>query len=82
MRLQKGVVRARHKKLIGSLGRVLVEGHSEEHGGVPVGRTSAMAPEVDGLVILDACDTPPGHFVNVRITHAAGYDLVATPTMF
>lgn len=63
---------ARAGTLVGSVQRVLVEGEDEEE---LVGRTCGQAPDVDGLTILEV-PADVGDFVEVRITDAAGYDLV------
>lgn len=59
----------------GSTGRVvdvLSEGTDED--GEYVGRTRGQAPEVDGIVTLDAA-VPAGDIVSCTITEAYGYDL-------
>ncbi|HEY3318690.1 MAG TPA: 30S ribosomal protein S12 methylthiotransferase RimO [Coriobacteriia bacterium] len=43
--------------------------------GEPFGRTRGQAPEVDGVVYLDA-EAPEGAVVRARIVDSAGYDLV------
>ena len=44
------------------------------------GRSYADAPDIDGLVTIDAEDLCAGQFVNVTVTAADGYDLQAEPT--
>lgn len=63
---------ARAAALVGTVQRVLVEGEDE---GELVGRTCGQAPDVDGLTVIDG-DAVVGTFVDVRITDAAGYDLI------
>ena len=57
---------------VGSVVEVLVEGIEEDEG-VTVGRWRGQAPEVDGLVLLNA--GTPGEFVQARIVDSLGYDL-------
>lgn len=53
---------------------VLVEGVDPDDGFI-VGRWCGQAPEIDGLVILDA--GTPGEIVSARVADALGYDLEA-----
>jgi len=59
--------------LVGSVLEVLVEGVDEE--GTTVGRHRGQAPEIDGVVLLDAA-VEPGTIVSATIVEALGYDLV------
>ncbi len=63
---------ARAEDLVGRTLEVLSEGVDED--GVGVGRWRGQAPEVDGIVTLDAA-VDAGSFVTCRITEAYGYDL-------
>lgn len=65
---------ARAEALIGTVQRVLVEG---EEDGELVGRTCGQAPDVDGIVVIDG-EVEERPFADVRITEAAGYDLIGT----
>jgi len=58
---------------VGTVERVLVDEPDED--GDPVARTIGQAPDIDGIVILDAL-VEPGSLVDVRIVEALGYDLV------
>jgi tRNA A37 methylthiotransferase MiaB len=51
---------------------VLVEGVDEDEG-VVIGRFRGQAPEIDGIVMLDA--GVPGQFVTARVVDSLGYDL-------
>jgi ribosomal protein S12 methylthiotransferase len=52
----------------------------EEHDGADVvGRSYRESPETDGEVRLSGCDIPVGRLVPVRVTGAAGVDLLAQP---
>ncbi len=55
---------------------MLVEGPSEEHELVMVGRHAGQAPEIDGQVYLSGGEVLPGQMRRVRITQASDYDLV------
>src|SRR6185312_5338282 len=76
--------RISHKKSAALVGReleVLVEGASDEHEYVLMGRHAGQAPDVDGQVYLSQehlhGEPPaPGEIVRVRITQASDYDLV------
>lgn len=58
---------------------VLVEGVDGEEGYLVTGRLSTQAPEIDGQVILEACEAEAGQIVPMRITGATDYDLIAQP---
>jgi ribosomal protein S12 methylthiotransferase len=58
----------------GSILEVLVEGLDEDEG-VPVGRWRGQAPEIDGVVFLDAGET--GQLVRARVIEPLGYDMEA-----
>jgi ribosomal protein S12 methylthiotransferase len=66
---------ARHK---GEVFEVLIDGVSEEHELVKVGRTARQAPDVDGVVFLDKApeDLQAGMFAQVRITQTTAHDMV------
>ncbi len=75
MRLQEGISECRLLGKVGKTMRVLVDSVDEE--GV-VARSSADAPEIDGLVYIDnGSDLKVGDFVNVRITDSDTHDLWA-----
>lgn len=59
--------------LVGSTLEVLVEGVDEE--GTTVGRHRGQAPEIDGVVLLDAV-IDAGTIVRAKIVESLGYDLV------
>jgi len=63
---------ARAARRVGMVLDVLSEGTDVE--GLPIGRWSGQAPEVDGSVLLDR-PVEPGRIVRVRIDAAYGYDL-------
>jgi ribosomal protein S12 methylthiotransferase len=66
---------------VGTVQPVLIEGRSEESELLLRGRLAFQAPDVDGMVYVA---NPPDHFrvgsiVDVRVTQAADYDVVAEP---
>jgi ribosomal protein S12 methylthiotransferase len=78
MQLQARISNERLERHIGQQVRVLVDGPSEEHPLVKVGRMSTQAPEVDGIVFIDEAPEAllPGQFVNVEISQVTDHDLV------
>jgi ribosomal protein S12 methylthiotransferase len=82
MEIQQRIVTRRHRQLAGSRTTVMVDGPSPEHPLVLHGRLDGQAPEIDPVVYLEACDASavaPGTVLEVQITGARGYDLVARP---
>jgi ribosomal protein S12 methylthiotransferase len=79
MRTQKSIAHRKHKALIGQELEVLVEGQSDEHEYVQMGRHAGQAPEIDGQVYLEGeevAEVRPGEIRRVIVTQAADYDLV------
>ena len=60
---------------VGRVLEVLVDGADDD--GQLVGRTAQQAPEIDGVVRLEAGGAEPGDFVKVRVLSADTYDLTA-----
>ncbi len=77
MAVQQPISLARNQAQVGRVLDVLIEGVDEEHG-LSVGRSYRDAPEIDGLVLVEAV-LPVGQLVPVRITGALAYDLVGVP---
>ena len=75
MAVQQPISLAKNQALVGRTLDVLVEGQGEE---LSVGRTYRDAPEIDGLVLVQA-ELPVGKIVPVHITGALEYDLVGEP---
>lgn len=74
MERQQAVSKRILQRKVGKTYEVLVEGMGEEGY---YGRSSEMAPEVDGLIFIDTKkDIMVGSFVEVRIKEALEYDLV------
>jgi len=75
MGVQQPISLAKNRALVGQMLDVLIEGQGD---GVSVGRSYRDAPEIDGLVLVQA-ELPVGEIVPVRITAALEYDLVGEP---
>jgi ribosomal protein S12 methylthiotransferase len=75
MEVQQPISLAKNQALVGRTLDALIEGHGD---GLSVGRSYRDAPEVDGLVLVQA-ELPVGGIVPVRITAALEYDLVGEP---
>ncbi len=77
MAVQEAISAEKLRRKIGSIQTVLVD---EVNGDEAIGRTSADAPEIDGVVYLaDAEGLQPGDLVEVQITDADGHDLWGAP---
>ena len=81
MREQARISKRKNRAMVGQRFRALLEGVSDESDLLLQARLESQAPEVDGQVLVN--DVPegfsslPGDFVNVEITAAHEYDLVA-----
>jgi ribosomal protein S12 methylthiotransferase len=83
MGLQAEISKEKNEAYVGQTVKILVDGPSEEHEWVQVGRMATQAPEVDGQVYIDNSDLTEieaGSFINVRITQAEEYDLAGVVT--
>ena len=77
MEVQAAVSRGR---LAGRIGRELEVLVDHVEGGVAIARSSAEAPEIDGVVRLTGCKgLAAGDFARVRVTSAGDHDLEAVP---
>jgi ribosomal protein S12 methylthiotransferase len=77
MAVQERVSARRLERRVGTTMRVLVD---EVTGAKAVARSSADAPEIDGVVrIARAKGLQPGDFADVRITKSDAHDLWGTP---
>lgn len=76
MSVQKNISRDNHRKFVGQIVDVLVEGLSEESELLLQGRTSQQAPDIDGIVYINDGQAQVGDIVKVRITDSHDYDLV------
>ena len=79
--VQEPITRAARDELVGREIEVLVDAPgdatSKEGGGTFIGRTHREAPEIDGIVQLDAEFARPGALVRAHVTEAVGPDLLA-----
>ncbi|MDY6877546.1 MAG: 30S ribosomal protein S12 methylthiotransferase RimO [Chloroflexota bacterium] len=75
MDVQQHISLAKNQALVGRTLDVLVEGQGD---GMSVGRSYRDAPEIDGLVLVQA-ELPVGEIVPVRFTAALEYDMIAEP---
>lgn len=78
MTVQAAISKKQLGRHIGKKMLVLVDGPSEDHEWVKVGRLETQAPDVDGVVFLDEAPewVEAGMFVEVEITQVSNYDLV------
>jgi ribosomal protein S12 methylthiotransferase len=80
MKVQAQVSRRKHRRLVGTRQRVLLEGRAKESDLLLEGRLGTQAPEIDGAILIndvpEGCEVRPGDFVTVEITEAHDYDLV------
>jgi ribosomal protein S12 methylthiotransferase len=74
--VQEPITRAARDELVGREIEVLVDAPGDEAGSF-IGRTHREAPEIDGIVQLDAEFARPGALVRAHVTEAVGPDLVA-----
>jgi ribosomal protein S12 methylthiotransferase len=81
MREQQKISQRKNQALIGKRFRALLEGVSEESQLLLQARLETQAPEVDGHILIndvpDGFDIMPGTFINLEITEAHEYDLIA-----
>ena len=76
MTLQAGISARRLRRRVGQTLKVLVDAHDE--GGGAIARSSADAPEIDGVVYIEnGAVLPVGEFAEVRIVGADEHDLYA-----
>lgn len=76
MALQEEISLSRQEEMVGQRVKVLVERHE---GDAAVGRTQWDSPEVDPEVIIPGCTAKPGSFIEVEITEALPFELIARP---
>ncbi|MBT6959476.1 MAG: TRAM domain-containing protein, partial [Opitutae bacterium] len=74
----KDIVLRKNQERVGKVEPVLVEGFDPENY-LMTGRLTSQAPDIDGQVIIEKCETEPGEIVPVLINQAADYDLVGEP---
>ncbi|HEY4119249.1 MAG TPA: 30S ribosomal protein S12 methylthiotransferase RimO [Byssovorax sp.] len=76
MALQRRIAHAKNAALVGQELDVLVEGTSDEHEFVVMGRHAGQAPDIDGQVYLSGGEARSGEMRRVRVSQASDYDLV------
>ena len=74
MKIQSEISLIRNQSWVGKTLDVIVEGMDEKQG-VSIGRSYRDAPEIDGLVVINA-PAPPGDMVQVKIHTAITHDLI------
>lgn len=79
--LQLGISQARGEATVGLRRTAMIEGPAQDEQFALEARIATQAPEIDGVVYLEEMAGEPGDFVEVEITEALGYDLVARPTV-
>ena len=80
MTMAKRIARENNERLVGRTLEVLVEGVSDEHELVLMGRHGGQAPEIDGQVYLSGTEMleaplSAGQMVEVAVTQSSDYDL-------
>ncbi len=81
MKAQQKIAFAKARDMIGEKLDAIIEGRLVEDG-VYVGRTYRDAPDVDGYVFIESeRDLLSGDIINIEVTGAKGYDLVAKETI-
>lgn len=74
MEAQREISLESNRRFVGERVKVLVESVNEE--GLK-GRAPSQAPDVDGAVYVKGVEAAPGDFIEVIVTDASDYDLVA-----
>lgn len=77
MLTQQQVAFARAKARKGERLRVMIDDYGRK--GVYTARHQGQAPDVDSVVYVDGGEFDPGQFVDVKVTGAREYDLLAKP---
>jgi ribosomal protein S12 methylthiotransferase len=78
MERQRDISWTFNQTLTGQRLRVLVDDFSEAEQ-MWEGRYEGQAPEIDGVVYVEGAHLTPGMFVQVEVTEATEYDLIARP---
>lgn len=76
MKLQADISLKKNREMVGKAVPVLIEGVSSETDLLLTGRTSKMAPDVDGRVLINRGNGEVGQILKVKISEAHTYDLV------
>lgn len=76
MLIQQRIVFEKNQAKIGKTFTVLIDAKSEEGNGYFLGRSSAEAPEVDGVILVKGDRLKIGKFVKAKIVDWSDYDLI------
>ena len=76
MTIQADISKRNNQRMVGHIVPVLIEGPSPETNLLLRGRTSGMAPDVDGQVLINKGDGVVGEIMPALINEAFSYDLV------
>jgi ribosomal protein S12 methylthiotransferase len=76
MTLQSEISKTKNQQLVGEVVHVMIEGPCPETDLLLSGRTEAMAPDVDGRVLINKGDGVMGEIMPVVIREAHAYDLI------
>jgi ribosomal protein S12 methylthiotransferase len=79
MAAARDVTLEHNRQMVGRELDVLIEGRPEAGSAWYAGRSYRDAPEVDGLMLVQAETLPVGELVRVRVERALAYDLLARP---
>jgi ribosomal protein S12 methylthiotransferase len=79
MEFQKDIALRKNRERLGKVEPVLVEGFDPQENYLMTGRLTSQAPDIDGQVFLEKCETAPGEIISVEIKQVADYDLIAEP---
>ena len=78
MLAQQEIVFARNASLVGSRMEVVIDAPGDEDG-VWLARSRTQAPDVDSITFVEAEGLSVGGFIEVEVTGADEYDLIARP---
>ncbi|MFC1819549.1 30S ribosomal protein S12 methylthiotransferase RimO [Thermodesulfobacteriota bacterium] len=76
MTLQEEISKKKNQQMVNQIVSVLIEGISPETDLLLIGRTAAMAPDVDGQVLINKGQGVVGEIMPVLIKEAHAYDLI------
>ena len=79
MLAQQEIAFAKAAALKGKQIQVLVDRPADSDADDFIARSSAQAPEIDSITLVQDRKLKPGQFLTVEITGANGYDLIAHP---
>ncbi|MCD6135958.1 30S ribosomal protein S12 methylthiotransferase RimO [Candidatus Bipolaricaulota bacterium] len=78
MLAQQEIVFARNASLVGSRMEVVIDAPGDKDG-VWLARSRTQAPDVDSITFVEGKGLSVGEFIEVEVTGADGYDLIARP---